>query len=75
MKCLTVTVDDRTLFSGEIAELQWAETLDGVSVTGKFAPSPNLLQSIQQLAQNARQQREPGVSFETRPTLDVVRDE
>lgn len=50
MKCLTITVDDRTLFSGEIAEISWTETSETVTITGRFAPAPSFLQSLQQMA-------------------------
>lgn len=77
MKCLTVTVDDRTLFSGTVAEIQWAENEESVSVSARFVKSPGVLQALQKLAE-ANKGKQPGapesIDSPGRPTLDVVRD-
>lgn len=52
MKCLTIVVDDKEIYSGEVAEIQWTETAESVSVTGKFKPAPSLLQALQQASKN-----------------------
>lgn len=78
MKCLSIIVDDVTLFSGEVAELQWNENAETVSITARFAPSPSLLDSLKQIAANKQQQpaAQPTVPDGTvRPTFDVVRDD
>lgn len=62
LKCLTITVDDRELFSGEVAELQWTETADSVGVTARFTPAPSIMDSLKQFgaaAQQKKQQAEP----------------
>lgn len=79
MKCLTVTVDDRTLFSGTVAEIQWAENEESVSVSARFEKSPNALQALQKFAQTqqAKQRGQPVAESNDspgRPALDVVRD-
>ena len=54
MKCLTIIVDDRELFSGEVAELHWAENDEQVSVTAKFKSSPSLVEQLQAVAEKNR---------------------
>lgn len=79
MKCLTVTIDDRTVFSGEIAEYQYSEGVESVSLTARFTPSPNVLQSLQALAKRnappAGSAQSPDANASPgRPALDVVRN-
>ena len=74
MKCLTVTLDDMTVFSGEVAEWAFNETAESVTVSARFAPSPGLLDQLKQAAAAVQQNRAPSQMGESRPTLDVVRD-
>jgi hypothetical protein len=75
MKCMTVTVDDRVMFSGEVAEYQVAESDETITVTARFKAAPTLMDNLLKLTN-----RQPGdaapVSNDTpRHTLDVVRDD
>lgn len=80
MKCLTITVDDREFFSGEVAELQWNENAESVSVSARFVPSPTLLQSLQKLTNTTKgipkAPEDPPESNDSPvpPALNVVRD-
>jgi hypothetical protein len=79
---LTITVDDLTLFSGEVAEFQWHETTEQLTVTARFRAAPGFMDQLK-MAAAARQQAavtppaapDAAVPDGPRPTLDVVRDE
>ena len=77
MKCLTVTLDDRVLFSGEVAEYQVGESDEMITVTGRFHKAPGIMDNLLKMAQ-AKQtpQGEPGdANASARPALGVVRDD
>lgn len=73
MRCLTIILDDRELFSGNVAEYQVTENDESVTVTGRFNPTPTVASTLQRLGQAAAAQREANASPGPRPTL--VRDE
>lgn len=83
MKRLEVFVDGRRLFEGEVAEFQWSESDGSVTLTGKFKPSPTILQALASAAAARRevnQNDSPAigeVSYREgqRPILDVVRED
>lgn len=65
MKCLTIMVDDREVFSGNVAEVQWSENDNEITVVGRFKASPGLLEQLQAVAEQAKAQaavpgRQPG---------------
>lgn len=79
MKSLTITVDDKVLFSGEVAELHWSETDQSVSVTGKFKQQLGFLQTLTEMAK-ANTPPKTGDELSQndsvqRPGLEVVRDD
>lgn len=83
MKCLTITLDDKTLFSGEVHEITWQENDQIVSVTGKFTQGPGIAQQFLAGLQAAQQRQQPQVqssptessdSVNQRPPLNVVQD-
>lgn len=59
MKMLTIVVDEIPIFSGEVAEINWSETVEQVSVTGRFKPAPSLLESLKGLQPKAQRQNLP----------------
>lgn len=76
MKQLTVTIDDRVLFSGEVAEYTVGESDETISVTARFHKAPGLMDNLIKLTQQAQQPGgAPGTNVPPRPTLDVVRDD
>lgn len=40
LKHLTITYNDHTLFDGEIAELIWSDTANGIKVEGRLRTKP-----------------------------------
>jgi len=73
VKCLTVTVDDKVLFSGEVAEYTIGESDEIVSLTARFKKAPGLMDNLLKLSTAAKASA-PGSNEPPRPTLDVVRD-
>lgn len=41
MRHLTIIYNERTLFDGEVAELSWADSDNGVKVEGRMKPRSN----------------------------------
>lgn len=72
MKQLTVIVDGRVFFEGDVAEFGWQESAESVGLTARLKPSPTLMDSLKQLSTAAKKQGESNDS-PARPTLDVVR--
>lgn len=75
MKCLTIVVDDKEIFAGEVAEIQWTETAETVSVTGKFNRSPSLLESLQQASKQPKRQLSHAATLPTNDTDPMFPDE
>jgi hypothetical protein len=45
------------LFSGEVAEIQWTENAEQVSVAARFRTAPSLVDSLKQIGAAAQQQK------------------
>lgn len=75
MKTLTIVVDEVPIFSGEVAEINWSETGEQVSVTGRFKPAPSLLESLKAASQPLAKppSRVDNAASDSR-ALDLVRD-
>jgi hypothetical protein len=50
VKDLKIEVDGRVVFDGEVAEVQWQENDEQVSVTGRFKRSPSLQEMMARAA-------------------------
>jgi hypothetical protein len=61
VKCLTITVDDITIYSGEVFEFQWQENAEQICVTGRFKAPVGFMEQLKQAAA-AQAQQQPQVA-------------
>jgi len=64
MKHLEILYDGHTLFDGDVEELQWSDSSDGVQVVGKYQRQQNFLEKLaaqQQQKMAAAQQQKNGM--------------
>jgi hypothetical protein len=69
VKCLTITVDDMTVYSGEVFEFQWQENAEQICVTGRFKPPMGFIEQLKQAAATQAQQQQPQVVPPQPPTI------